>query len=222
MAKWQELIEEAKSVVSGKTLDAVFPPFLFVFSNSFFGLNTAVGIALFSAVLLGVLRLIRKENWLYAVGGFLGVGFASGFAYVTDSAANYFIPTVISSAALVFVAFATLVIGKPLAAWVSHLTRGWPLEWFWRSDVKAAYREVTWLWLLFFLFRLIVHVVLLIDGNALALVWVNTILGWPGIVTVLVISYIYGIWRLRQLGGPGVDEFIAGKEAPWKGQTRGF
>lgn len=222
MAKWQELIEEAKSVVSGKTLDAVFPPFLFVFTNSFFGLNTAVGIALFSAVLLGILRLIRKENWLYAVGGFLGVGFASGFAYVTDSAANYFIPTVISSAALVFVAFATLVTGKPLAAWVSHLTRGWPLAWFWRSDVKAAYREVTWLWLLFFLFRLIVHVVLLVDGNALALVWVNTILGWPGIVTVLVISYIYGIWRLRQLGGPGVDEFIAGKEAPWKGQTRGF
>lgn len=222
MSKWQELLEELKSVVSGKTLDAVFPPFLFVFANGFFGLNTAVGIALVSAVILGVIRLVKKENWLYALGGFLGVGFASGFAYMTDSAANYFIPTVISSAALVLLASATLITGKPLAAWVSHLTRGWPLDWFWRQDVKPAYLEVTWLWLLFFLFRLIVHIVLLIDGNALTLVWVNTLLGWPGIVMILIISYVYGIWRLKQLKGPGVEEFNAGKQPPWKGQTRGF
>ncbi|GEL08128.1 DUF3159 domain-containing protein [Salisediminibacterium halotolerans] len=222
MSKARELLEEIKSVVSGKTVDAVFPPFLFVFSNSFFGLNTAVGIALVSALILGVLRLFRKENWFYALGGFLGVVFASGFAYLTDNAANYFIPTVISSAAIVLAALTTLVIGKPLAAWVSHLTRGWPLEWFWRQDIKPAYTEVTWLWLLFFLFRLIIHVVLLVDGDALTLVWVNTILGWPGIITLLIISYIYGIARLKKLKGPGVEEFIAGKEAPWKGQTRGF
>ena len=222
MAKGRELFEELKSVVSGKTLDAVFPPVLFVMANSFLGLNTAVIIALLSAVVMGIGRIIRRENWLYAVGGFLGVGFASGFAYLTDSAANYFIPTVISSGALVLVALATLVTGKPLAAWVSHLTRGWPLDWFWRRDILPAYREVTWLWLLFFLFRLVIHVILLIDGNAVALIWVNTLLGWPGIVAILTVSYVYGMWRLRRLGGPGVEEFIAGDEAPWKGQTRGF
>jgi hypothetical protein len=39
---------------------------------------------------------------------------------------------------------------------------------------------------------------------------------------VLVASYIYGIWRLRQLGGPGVEEYKEDKKPPWKGQSRGF
>jgi hypothetical protein len=39
---------------------------------------------------------------------------------------------------------------------------------------------------------------------------------------VLAVSYVYGIWRLRKLGGPGVEEFESGKEPPWDGQTRGF
>jgi len=38
----------------------------------------------------------------------------------------------------------------------------------------------------------------------------------------LVISYVYGLWRLHRLGGPGVDEFVGGVEPPWKAQTKGF
>jgi hypothetical protein len=47
-------------------------------------------------------------------------------------------------------------------------------------------------------------------------------LGWPAIIVVLSISYIYGIWRLNNLGGPGVDEFKDNKEPPWDGQKKGF
>ena len=47
-------------------------------------------------------------------------------------------------------------------------------------------------------------------------------LGWPVTIAVLVLSYVYGIWRLHQLGGPGVHEFREGKASPWEGQTRGF
>jgi hypothetical protein len=38
----------------------------------------------------------------------------------------------------------------------------------------------------------------------------------------LVISYIYGTWRLKYLRGPSVEEFRAGAEPPWTGQRRGF
>lgn len=48
------------------------------------------------------------------------------------------------------------------------------------------------------------------------------LLGWPVTIVVLVLSYVYGIWRLRKLRGPGVDEFITGKQPPYRGQTRGF
>ena len=46
--------------------------------------------------------------------------------------------------------------------------------------------------------------------------------GTPATIAILVLSYIYGIWRLQKLGGPGVDEFIEGKSKPWRGQKKGF
>ncbi len=111
---------------------------------------------------------------------------------------------------------------KPLAAWMSHLTRGWTLEWFWRKDVRPAYTEVTIFWGGFFSFRLLIEIYLLLRGNVIQLFWSKTLLGLPAIVVVLIITYIYGIWRLHQLGGPGIEEFTKGKEPPWKGQNRGF
>ena len=220
--KGKEILEEIKSVISGKNLDAIFPPLLFVLSNSLIGLNTAVIFSLVTALFLAALRLIRKQNWKYALGGFLGVTIASGLAYLTKNAANYFIGSIVSSSLLFISALASLFIDKPLAAWASHLSRGWPLGWYWRKDVKPAYREVTWFWTVLILMRLIIQCVLFLGGEVTKLAWTNVLLGWPVTLFVLVISYIYGIWRLNQLHGPGVDEFKAGEKPPWKGQSRGF
>ncbi len=220
--KGQEILEELKTVVSGKTIDALFPPLIFVIVNAIFDLDIAVFTALAIALLLGFSRIARKQNWLYALGGFLGVTLASGLALLTQSAAGYFIPAILSSTLLVLAALGSLLIGKPLAAWASHLTRGWPLDWFWRNDVKPAYLEVTWLWTVFFSMRLAVQILLFQAGDATTLAWANTLLGWPVLIVVLIITYIYGIWRLKKLGGPGVEEYRAGKEPPWEGQQRGF
>jgi hypothetical protein len=220
--KWNEIWEELKSVLSGSTIDALLPPIIFVVINGIFGLIPAVIAALGLAVLLGILRLTRKQKWHYALGGLLGVALAAGLALLTRNAASYFIPAIISSALLLIAAVVSNLIGKPMATWVSHLTRSWPLEWFWRKDVKPAYRDVTWLWSIFFGIRLVIQILLFQQGQAASLAWANTLLGWPVTILVLVLSYIYGLWRLRQLGGPGVDEYEEDKEPPWKGQTRGF
>ncbi len=217
-----EISEELKSVLSGKTLDALFPPLLFVLVNGFVGLDTAVITAPALALLLAAVRILRRQNWLYALGGLLGVGIAASFALLTQSAAGYFIPAIAGSAFLFLAALISLLAGKPLAAWASHLTRGWPLGWFRRHDIKPAYREVTIFWALFFFGRLTLQVMLFQSGEAAHLAWANTLLGWPVTILVLIFSYIYGIWRLRRLGGPGVDEYREGKSPPWRGQTRGF
>ena len=221
-SKGKEILEELKTVGSGKTLDALLPPLVFVIANGFLGLDAAVIISIGLALILGVIRLIRRQTWYYALGGLLGVVLASGLAYLTRSAAGYFIPAILSSALLLLLALASLIAGKPLAAWASHLTRGWPLQWFWRKDIKPAYREVTWFWAAFFAMRLTVQINLYQSGDAAALAWTNTLLGWPVTIVVLVITYIYGIWRLRHLGGPGVEEYRTKKEPPWQGQVRGF
>ncbi len=220
--KLKEIWEELKSVLSGKTVDALLPPVVFVIVDAIFGLDVAVIAALGLAVLLGLFRLLRGQPWGYAMGGFLGVGLAAGLALLTRNAASYFIPAMVSSGLLLLAALISNLIGKPLAAWASHLTRGWPLEWFWRSDVKPAYREVTWMWAVFFGLRLALQIYLFQQAGGGSLTWANTLLGWPVTIVILILSYVYGIWRLKQLGGPGVDEFEAGKEQPWEGQTRGF
>lgn len=222
MGKTQEIGEELKSVLSGRSLDALLPPLVFVIANGLFPLETAAIGALGLAVLLTGLRIFKGQSWYYALGGLLGVGFAAGLALLTRDAASYFIPAIIGSALVCLVTIISSLVGKPLAAWLSHLTRGWPLDWFWRDDVKPAYQEVTWVWALLIGMRLAIQVLLFQRGDAAALGWANVLLGWPVTIAVLVLSYIYGIWRLRQLAGPGVHEFREGKEPPWEGQTRGF
>jgi hypothetical protein len=48
------------------------------------------------------------------------------------------------------------------------------------------------------------------------------ITGWPALLILLVLSYIYGIWRLQDLKGPSVEEFKSAASPPWQGQRRGF
>lgn len=222
MNKTHEIGEELKSVLSGRTMDALLPPLVFLIVNGIFSLEVAVISALSLAVLLAGMRIIRRQSWYYALGGLLGVGLAAGLALLTRNATSYFLPTIVGSGVMVLVTLVSLFISKPLAAWLSHLTRGWPLEWFWRHDVRPAYLEVTWLWALLLTMRLVIQVLLFQRGDAAALGWANILLGWPVTIGVLVVSYIYGIWRLRRLGGPGVHEFRDGKTPPWEGQTRGF
>lgn len=221
-SKRAEIMEELKGVLGGKTLDALIPSVVFVVTNGLWGLGMATILAVASALAIGLLRILRKQPVIYALGGLVGVAVAAGFAYLAGSAVNYFIPKILSSAFMVVLTFGSLAYGKPLAAWASHLTRGWPIAWFWRKDVKPAYREVTWFWAGLFLLRTGIQVLLFLKEDIVQLAWANFLLGTPFTIVVLVISYIYGIWRLRRLGGPGVEEFVAGKEPPWKGQTRGF
>lgn len=220
--KGQEIWEELKSVLSGSTIDTLIPPIVFAIVNGILDLPIAAGIALGLALVAGIIRLLRKQPWQYALGGFLGVGIAAGLAILTDNPASYYLPAILSNALIFLAALISLLIAKPVAAWISHLTRGWPLDWFWRSDVLPAYREVTLFWLLVFAFRLALTLFLYFQGDATSLGWVNTVLGWPLTILVLIVSYVYGIWRLRKLAGPGVDEFEQNIDPPWRGQTRGF
>ncbi|MGM0500326.1 MAG: DUF3159 domain-containing protein [Bacillota bacterium] len=220
--KKEEILEELSSIFLNKTFDALLPPLIYGVSNAIWGLQTAVILAVATALINFSRRIIKKENWKYSLAGLIGVVFASSLAYLSNNASNYFIPALTSSSLFLLASVITLLLGKPLAAWASHLSRGWPLDWFWRDDVKPAYREVTILWAFYFALRLAIQLRIFFSEAVLNLAWVNIILGWPAIIVVLSISYIYGIWRLNNLGGPGVDEFKDNKEPPWDGQKKGF
>ena len=217
-----EIWQEVKALLTGKTLDTIVLPLIFAITNAVFGLIPAAWITLGVSLALVSLRLIQKRPWAYTLGGMALVGIAIVLTLLTQNALNYFLPALVTSALLAVASLVSNLIGKPIAAWASHLTRGWPLDWFWREDILPAYREVTWAWMVFFLIRLGLQLLLFLRGQTGTLIWTEALLGWPVTLSVLVASYIYGIWRLRQLGGPGVDEFLKDSPPPWQGQTRGF
>lgn len=120
------------------------------------------------------------------------------------------------------VSIISVFIGRPLAAILSHVSRGWQFDWFLRTDIKPAYREVTIIWTVLFLARMALQIFLYQRGNLIELGWASIILGFPATLTVLILTLIYGIWRLKGLGGPGIHEFQEGKNPPWEGQKKGF
>ncbi len=222
--KMNELWQEFRTIFSGKTntADTIIPPLLYALVNMLSGLLPATLSALGLAVVLTVLRLVRKQSWLYALSGLVLTVLASGLAWYSKSAVNFFLPDLLTSGILLAVALVSIFGGKPLAAWSSHLTRAWPKEWYWLSKIRPAYTEVTWMWAAFIAARLIAQYTLYQQGNVNLLGWVNGLLGWPVTILVLAISYLYGIWRLTKLGGPSVEEFLSHQPAPWKGQKKGF
>lgn len=217
-----ELIEELTNVLSGQTLDAIFPPLLFTILNNMLSLNFAIIGALGVATMLGITRLLKQQKVLYAFTGWFGVVIAGSFALLANNATNFFLPGIISNVVFVVAILISLIIGKPMAALASHITRGWSIQWFWREDVKPAYREVTWMWLALIFLRNLLQIYLFLQESVATLAVINIILGLPFTIFILLLSYIYGLWRLKQLKGPGIEEFNTQKQPPYKGQTRGF
>lgn len=218
----KDIKDELMQFLSGKTVDALIPPIIYVLLNNVTSLKYAVIGALSIAVLLALFRLFKKESIFYALGGIAGVAFASGFALISDNAANYFLPKILGSGGLVLLLSISLFIGKPAAAVLSHLSRGWTFDWFLRDDIKPAYREVTIAWTILVLIRLVLQIVIYQRGDLTELGWASILLGFPATLTVLILTLVYGVWRLKKLGGPGIDEFEAGKNPPWEGQRKGF
>jgi hypothetical protein len=222
--KLREVGEEFRAVVGGRAnlLDSVLPPLVFVLLNAWLGFAVAAAGALALALAITGLRLWRGHSPAYALGGVGAVGLAVAAAWLLDRAAGFFLPNIVLGALTVVLSLVSVVVGRPLVAWTSHLARRWPRAWYWHPRVRPAYTEVTLAWTVFFALRLGLQLVLFRRQASGLLAVVQVLLGWPATIVLLVVSYLYGTWRLRQLGGPSVEEFKRKADPPWEGQQRGF
>lgn len=222
--KVRELAEEFRTVFAGrsKVADSVVPPIVFVVVNALLGLDAATWSSLAVALVVTGLRLVRREPLRNALGGLGGVIVAVVVARWLGRAEGYFLPAIVTGGLTVLVCLVSVIAGRPMVAWTSHLARGWPLRWYWHPRVRPAYDEVTWLWAVFFAARWTIQLALLRGRAPELLAAVNVALGWPATIALLAVSYLYGTWRLRELRGPSVLEFSEGVGPPWAGQRSGF
>ena len=224
MDKLREIFEELRMVLAGRSgfLDALLPPVFFALVNVLWGMQAAIWASLGLAAAIAVYRLLRRQSLLYALGGAGAVALAALIAQWLGRAEGFFLPTIISGAFTVLLCLVSVLVGRPIVALTSFVARRWPLKWYWHPKVRPAYSEVTWMWVVFFGLRLLLQLNLFQEEAASLLGVVQFLTGWPATIILLIVSYLYGTWRLGNLGGPSVDEFKAGAEPPWQGQERGF
>jgi hypothetical protein len=224
VAKFREILEELRLVLAGRSnlLDSILPPVIFLITNAWLGFSYAMWGALVVAGIITLLRLRLRQPLWYALGGIGGVVVAIVIAQVLDRAEGFFLPSIFGGVFTVLLCLLSVLAGRPMVAWTSYITRRWPLDWYWHPKVRPAYSEVTWLWVVFLGLRLLLQFRLFQEQATELLAVVNVVTGWPATIVLLIVSYLYGTWRLRNLGGPGVEEFKAGAAPPWSGQHRGF
>ena len=224
MDRMRELVDEFRQTVLGRpgVLDAFLPPLIFVIVRLLLGFTYAVAAALILAVIVGVLRLRRGQPIWLALGGVSGVGVAALLSRSTGSEGGYYLPGIVSGGATAIACLLSVLLRRPLVAWTSYLVRRWPRDWYWHPQVRPAYAEVTLAWCIYFGLRALLQASFFLQNSNVELAVVNFALGWPGTILLLVASYLYGSWRLGTLGGPSVEEFIQGIQAPWQSQRRGF
>jgi hypothetical protein len=225
MDKFSELRDELKLVFSGRgagILDALLPFLAYFITNRFLSLTLALVFSAGIALLILLWRLARKQSPGFALGG-LGTALLAGLlAYLGDTDGGYYLPGFITGGLTVLACFASVILKRPIAAYSSHLTRHWPLEWYWHEQVRPAYSSVSIIWGVAFALRLTLELIIFFQGNIYTLAIVRFLMGWPFTVLLLVASYLYGQKRLQTLGGPGVEEFKTGARPPWEGQRKGF
>lgn len=222
MEKFNEWLEQLQLVFRNKTIDALFPPLIFFLVYRFSTLEIAAGLTLVYIVCLIGYRVLKKHTMKYVFVGTGGVLLSIGFSALSGDAIHYYLPGLISTGLIVFGTLISLIIKKPLAALASHITRGWPIQWYLRDDIRPAYRNVTILWAVYFFVRLAIQVPIYLMGAFDLYFFINNVLGWPMNIVLLIVTYVIGIRGLRKLSGPSVEEYLNQDNPPYEGQQKGF
>lgn len=217
-----DIKRELLNLFSGQTIDTLIPPILFIVLYQTTNITFAISIPIILTCFLFIYRMIKKSKWYYAIGGFIGVWIATAFVVNSGNAKDYYLPDLYSSILFFIVCLLSLLFRRPFAAWLSHLTHAWPIEWFWRDDIRPAYNQVTWIWAVYFIMRFFILFTVYQYDNPIALAISNLLLNAPSTIGLLIISYIYGLHKLKTLKGPSVEEFRTHASPPYKGQKKGF
>ncbi len=219
-----DIRQEIKSLFVGdRTLgDSLAPPLLFVAVNAVWSLGPAAAIAIGAGIVVAIWRIRKGQQITYAVFGIVAVAFAAFLALRSGRAESYFLPGIVSALAYAGGALISILVKRPLAAWTSSVYRQWPLDWYWRDDVRPAYSHVSWYWFWYFLIRGGVQAWLFAIGQPEVLAVWKTLTSWPTILPLLYLTYRVGVTRREALGGPSIQEHQAGAAPPYAGGQRGF
>jgi hypothetical protein len=101
-------------------VDATLPTIAFIVANSADGLRTGIWAALGAALLVFLIRLVRRESVQQAVSGLFAVGIAVAIAAFTGQARDFYVPGIIRNAGLAVVLLGSVVLRRPLVGVIAE------------------------------------------------------------------------------------------------------
>jgi Protein of unknown function (DUF3159) len=95
-------------------VDATLPTLAFIVANGVGGLRTGIWAALATALVVFLLRLVRRETLQQAVSGLIGVAIAVAIARASGEARDFFVIGILRSAVIAVVLFLSVALRRPL------------------------------------------------------------------------------------------------------------
>lgn len=134
------------------------------------------------AAIFVIARLVQRSTLTQAFAGMFGVLIGVVWAALSGKAENYFAWGLITNAAFLAVMLLSLVLRKPMVAWLVQSAVGLPPNWKELPDAAVFYRRAvwaTWIWVGVFAIRLAVQVPLYFGGHVAWLGVLKLLLGLP-------------------------------------------
>ena len=152
-------------------------------------LMTAVYVALATAGVLALRRLIQKHSLQQVLSGLIGVAIAAWFVSRTGRAEDYFLPGLFTNLAYGVGVLLSILLRFPAVGFVVGALTGDLLGW--RKDPAKIrlYSLVSWWWVGMFALRLLVQVPLYLAGSIELLATARLIMGWPLYLAVAFVTY---------------------------------
>ncbi len=179
-------------------VDSGLPVVVFIVANAIGGLGWGIGAALAAAVVIAIMRVVRKRPVTQAIAGVFGVGIAAYIAYRTNSAKGYFLLGIWSYLVYGGALLQSMLVRWPAIGviWEGINGRGTA----WRRDKKLVrrYDFATLVWVLVFAARYLVQNYLYDTDQVGWLAVVRLLMGYP----VFLIAIAISVWIVA--GGSAV------------------
>ncbi len=153
-------------------------------------LSLAAWVAVGVALVLTVVRLLRRETLQYALAGLAGVALAAFVADRTGRAEDFFLPGLLFNALYAAAYLVSIAVRWPLIGVILESVEGRGRAW--RNDPERVrlYARASWIWVGVFLTRLAVQLPLYLAGALVALGVARAAMGVPIFAVAVWLTYL--------------------------------
>ena len=156
----------------------------------------AIAGSVFSAVAIGVYRLIRKEPVRHAVNGLVGIAIGAFLAWRTGEAKDFYLPGILITLGQVGVLMLSVAFRKPIIgyAWGVLANKG-KHDWLDHPRLFRTFQWLTVLWAGSLFVRAGVQGFFYLTDQANAIGVARILISWP----IYAATFAYTVWAVRRV-----------------------